>query len=331
MAAKGIQLITAVGTTTYYTGFNMQDPVVGGYSQRAEKLRRAIAIAVDVEERISIFLNNRGIAAQGPIPPGIFGYRAGREGVNPYVYDWTDKGPKRKPISVARKLLTEAGYPNGRDAETGKPLILYFDTAATGPDAKASLDWLRKQFRKLNVQLVIRATDYNRFQDKMLKGTAQIFEWGWNSDYPDPENFLFLLYGPNAKMGKNGENAANYSNKKFDRLFEKMKNMPNGPVRQHIIDQMLDIARRDGPWLWGFHPKEFALYHAWYHNAKPNLMANNTLKYKRIDPELRTRLREKWNRPVLWPLCVLVGGMILGIIPAIVSYRRKNYAKGVNY
>ncbi len=329
MAKKGIQLITAVGTSTYYMGFNMQDAVIGGYSGRAEKLRRAIAIAVDYEERISIFLNDRGIAAQGPIPPGIFGYRAGKKGLNPYVYDWTNNRPKRKPISVAKKLLAEAGYPNGRDVKTGKPLIIYFDTAATGPDAKAQLDWLRKQFKKLNIQLVIRATDYNRFQDKMLKGTAQIFEWGWNSDYPDPENFLFLLYGPNAKMGKNGENAANYENREFDRLFETMKNMPNGPERQNIIDQMLEIARRDGPWLWGFHPKEFALYHVWYHNAKPNLMANNTLKYKRIDPKLRARLRAKWNRPIVWPLLVLVGGLLIGIVPALVSYRRKNYAKGV--
>ncbi len=52
----------------------------------------------------------------------------------------------------------------------------------------------------------------------MLKGTAQIFQWGWNADYPDPENFLFLLYGPNGKVGQNGENAANYDNPEFDRL-----------------------------------------------------------------------------------------------------------------
>ena len=103
--------------------------------------------------------------------------------------------------------------------KTGQPLVLYFDTAATGPDAKSRLDWLIKQFHKLDIQLVMRATDYNRFQDKMSKGNAQIFEWGWNADYPDPENFLFLLYGPNAKAGKDGENAANYENPEFDALF----------------------------------------------------------------------------------------------------------------
>ncbi|MGD8642533.1 MAG: ABC transporter substrate-binding protein, partial [Gammaproteobacteria bacterium] len=252
MEKKGIKLITAVGTSTYYMGFNMQDPIVGGDSERARKLRQAIAIAVDYEEFISIFVNGRGIPAQGPVPPGIFGYKDGQAGINPYVYQWQDGEPQRRPIEEARQLLAEAGYPNGRNAQTGKPLILYFDTPATGPDAKAQLDWLRKQFNKLNIQLVIRNTDYNRFQDKMLKGTAQIFQWGWNADYPDPENFLFLLYGPNAKMKKNGENAANYSNPEFDKLFEKMKNMDNGPRRQQIIDKMVEIARHDNPWLWGY-------------------------------------------------------------------------------
>jgi ABC-type transport system substrate-binding protein len=330
MEKKGIKLITAVGTSTYYMGFNMQDPVVGGDSERARKLRRAIAIAVDYEEFISIFANGRGIAAQGPIPPGIFGYKDGEAGINSYVYQWVNGEPRRRPLEDARQLLAEAGYPNGRDAQSGKPLILYFDTPATGPDAKAQLDWLRKQFNKLNIQLVIRSTDYNRFQDKMLKGTAQIFQWGWNADYPDPENFLFLLYGPNAKVKNNGENAANYSNQEFDNLFEKMKNMDNGPQRQGIIDKMVAIARRDGPWLWGYHPKSFALYHSWYHNAKPNMMANNTLKYKRIDPELRAELRQQWNQPIIWPLYTVAGVLIAALIPAMVSYRRKNRARGVS-
>ena len=126
-------------------------------------------------------------------------------------------------------LATLAEY---RDPETGGPLILYYDTPAAGPDSKAMLQWYRKQLAKLGIELVIRATDYNRFQDKMLKGTAQIFQWGWNADYPDPENFLFLLYGPNAKVGRNGENAANYKNPEYDALFEQVKNMDNGPERQ---------------------------------------------------------------------------------------------------
>jgi len=326
MQKKGIQLVTTVATTISYMGFNMQDPVVGGLSERARKLRRAISIALDYEEFISIFRNGRGIAAQGPIPPGIFGYVDGAAGVNPYVYDWVNHHAQRKSIATARRLLAEAGYPDGRDAHSGKPLLLYFDTAATGPDAKARLEWLSKQFKKLDIQLVIRATDYNRFQDKMAKGDAQLFEWGWNADYPDPENFLFLLYGPNKKAGANGENAANYDNPEFNRLFEKMKNMSNGPARQQVIDAMLDIARRDAPWVWGFFPKSYALYHNWYFNAKPNLMANNGLKYLRIDPRLREVRRAQWNQPRVWPLLAIGAVLVLALLPAAWVWRRKLYA-----
>lgn len=324
MEKQGIHLLTAVTTSSYYLGFNMLDDVVGGDSERARLLRRAIAIAVDYEEFISIFTNGRGIPAQGPVPPGIFGHVDGEAGTNPYVYAWRQGKSERRSLEQARQLLAEAGYPHGRDRATGKPLVLNLDSPAAGPGSKAVLDWYRKQFAKLEVQLVIRATDFNRFQDKVNKGAVQLFTWGWNADYPDPENFFFLLYGPNGRVAHQGENIANYENREFDQLFDAMKNLHNGPERQAVIDRMVDIVRRDGPWLWGYHPVGFSLYHAWYRNAKPNLMANNTLKYKRIDPELRFHSREEWNQPVLWPAGVLALVLVLSLIPAWRTYRRRD-------
>jgi len=326
MRERGIALETAVATSILYTGFNWLDPVLGGDSERARKLRQAISIAIDYEEFVSIFRNGRGLPAQGPLPPGIFGNRSGRAGINPYVYDWVDGRPRRKPIEAARRLMAEAGYPDGRDARTGKPLVLHLDTPLTGPDAKSRLDWMRKQLARLDIQLVVRATDYNRFQDKMRKGTSQIYQWGWNADYPDPENFLFLLHGDQSKVANGGENASNYVNPDFDRLFEQMKNMDNGPSRQAIIDEMVAIARRDAPWVWGYHPKDFTLHHAWYRNFHPNLMANNTLKYVRVDPELRARKRVKWNDPVVWPVYTIAILILLALLPGVLTVRRKERA-----
>ncbi len=203
--------------------------------------------------------------------------------------------------------------------------MLNLDITAGGPEDNARLEWFRKQFEKLNIQLVIRNTDYNRFQDKMRNGNAQIFMWGWNADYPDPENFLFLLYGPNGKARHNGENAANYANPEFDRLFEQMRTMADGPRRQELIDRMVDLARRDAPWIWGFHPKSFVLYHAWSSPTKPNLMANNLLKYRRIDPGLRARLRDEWNQPILWPLLLAIGLLLAAAVPATISLLRRQY------
>jgi len=102
-----------------------------------------------------------------------------------------------------------------------------------------------------------------------------------------------------------------------------MKNMENGQQRQTIIDKMVEIVRYDAPWLWGYHPVGFSLHHSWYKNAKPNLMANNTLKYKRIDPVLRKEMRDNWNQPVWWPIVTLVIIFIAMMIPAFISYRKR--------
>ncbi|HWU84920.1 MAG TPA: ABC transporter substrate-binding protein, partial [Rhodocyclaceae bacterium] len=338
MQKQGIRLITSVAISDMFMGFNMLDPLVGGVSaptlapdgaalppkgadvalgrsggnvglskEEARKLRQAISIALDQEEFISIFTNGRGVAAQGPIPPGIFGYRDGAEGVNPYMYRVVDGQPQRRSIAEAKRLLAEAGYPNGRNAKTGEPLIINLDTTGGGVGAKARVDWLTKQFQKIDIQLVVRSTDWNRFQEKIRKGASQLFYFGWNADYPDPENFLFLFYGPQSRVKHNGENAANYANPEYDRLFEQMRSMDNGPERQRIIDRMVEILRRDAPWVWGFHPKDYTLAHAWLYNRKPGKVGYNTLKYQRLDPVLRAEKRAEWNRPVVWPLLVVPG------------------------
>ena len=326
MEKQGISLQTSVAASVFYMGFNMLDPVVGGASERARKLRQAISIAINQEEFISIFQNGRGVPAQSPLPPGIFGYREGREGINRYVYDWVDGAPRRKPIEHARKLLAEAGYPSGRDAKTGEPLLINLDTTATGVGSKSRLDWYTRQFENLGVQLVVRSTDYNRFQDKLRKGNVQLYFLGWNADYPDPENFLFLLHGAQSKVKTSGENASNYENAEFDRLFERMKNMTNSPERQALIDRMIEILRRDAPWVWSFYPKDYSLHHAWVHNRKPNKMANNSLKYERLDPRLREDMRAAWNEPLVWPALLIALLLAISVIPAILTFRRRERA-----
>ena len=330
MRAQGIRLSTSVATSSFYMGFNWLDPQVGGAdpktADRNRKLRQAIGLVLDQEEFISIFLNGRGVPAQGPIPPSIFGHRPGAAGINPEMYEWQEGKPVRRSLERAKSLLAEAGYPNGRSAATGDPLIINLDTTATGIGSKARVDWLTKQFKKIDVQLVVRSTDYNRFQDKVRKGAAQLFFYGWNADYPDPENFLFLLYGPQGKVQHSGENAANYRNPEYDALFDRMRAMENGAERQQIIDRMVTILRHDAPWVWGFHPKDYSLRHAWLLNRKPNKVGHNTLKYQRIDGPLRTARRNEWNSPVAWPLALVAALLATLAYPAWRGIRRRERA-----
>lgn len=323
MREKNITLQTSIETSTFYMGFNMLDATLGGTTEKARKLRLAISIAMDYEEFISIFRNGRGIAGQGVLPPGIFGFLEGKAGINPYLYDWKDNKPQLKDIAVARQLMKEAGYENGIDPRSKQALILYFDTTSSSIDDRPMFNWYRKQLEKLGIKLVIRATDYNRFQDKMRKGNAQIFVWGWNADYPDPENFFFLLYGGNAKVKFGGENASNYQNPEFDRLFEQMRNMDNSTQRLQLIQQMQEIVRHDAPWIFGFHPKQFTLLHSWFLNRKPHVIANNTLKYQRLDIAARTQQRQAWNQPVFWPLVLFGVILVITILFAVNAVRSR--------
>jgi len=323
MEAKGIRLDTTVAPSIFYLGVNWLDPVVGGNSERARKLRQALAIAVDWEEYLSIFANGRGVPSQSPLAPGIFGFREGAGSINPVTHEWRDGKAHRRPIEAAKKLLAEAGYPDGRDAKTGQPLVLYLDTTQRGPGDKSVIDWWRKQFAKLSVQFEPRQTDWNRFQEKLRKGSTQLFIVGWSADYPDPENFMFLLHGPQSRAKYGGENASNYANPEFDALFERMRNMPNGPERQQIIDRMTEIFRHDAPWLGGYHPKNFALFHSWLGNAKVNEISDNKLKYLKVDPVKREALRLEWNKPVFWPLLLAFLALVLSLVPAVRIYRRR--------
>jgi ABC-type transport system substrate-binding protein len=328
MRERGIALRTSVAATIIYLGANTLDPVVGGGSNRAARararlLRQALAIAIDWEEYLSIFANGRGEVAHSPLTPGIFGYRTRRAGINPLTHEWVNGAARRKPIDVAEALLAKAGYPDGRDAVTGEPLVLYLDTVGRGPGDKPRFDWWRKEIAKLGIQLEVRETDWNRFQEKIRKGSQQLFILGWNADYPDPENLLFLLHGPQSRAQGQGENAANYSNPEFDALFERMKNLPNGPARAGLIDRMVAIYQRDVPWIGGFHPKDFSLFHSWLSNVKPNIMARNNLKYLKVDAARRDAMRKSWNQPVLWPLGLIALVLVVMVVPAITSYRRR--------
>lgn len=323
MRRKGIRLMTSVKSSTYYMGFNMQDAVVGGLGEKNTKLRQAIAIAIDQEEYISIFMNGRGIPAQSPLPPGIFGFEEGEKGLNRSMYDWVDGQPKRKSVEEAKRLLAEAGYPNGRHAVSGEPLVLNLDTTSAGMGEKSRLDWLTRQFAKIDLQLVVRATDFNRFQDKLRKGAVQLFYLGWNADYPDPENFFFLLDGAEVKVPKGGENAANYANPEFDRLFATMKVMDNTPERMALVQRMNRILQHDTPWVFGLHPKSYALGHVWLKNRKPNEVGNNTLKYQRLDVAQRQQLRHEWNQPIVWPTVLGLAALAAALWPALRAYRRR--------
>jgi ABC-type transport system substrate-binding protein len=309
---KGFRLNRNSDVNTYFIGFNMLDPVIGDgpdgtpaeLRARNRKLRQAISVAIDWEEYSKVFPRKAGSTAQSPLPPGIFGSREETpQGVNPVTHRLLDGKLVRRPIADAKRLMVEAGYPDGRDAKTGKPLVLNYDVyyPAT-PERKPEIDWVVRQFAKIDIQMEVRATDNSQFQDKVRKGKYQVFWLGWNADYPDAENFLFTLVSTASKTKFDGENVANYASPAFDRLFERMKVLEDGPEKQKLLDEMVAVVREDAPWTMGFFPYASAAAQQWVHNYKPAIIIRDQGRYLRVDSAQRAAALSRWNGAVWWPL-----------------------------
>ncbi len=313
MRERGISLAKSVLPAIYYLGFNMEDPVVGSAGgERSRKLRQAMSLAIDSEEFLRLFANGRGIPAQTPIPPGIFGF------------DESYRNPFRQPdLAKAAEILVDAGYPGGVDPATKRPLHLTFDVPDTATASLLQYQFYANAWRRLGLDVEIAATSYNQFQDKVRRGAYQIFTWGWVADYPDPENFLFLLWSPMARTRGGGPNTANFSNPRYDALFMRMKAMSDTPERLDIISRMRAILQSDRPWIENFYPESYALYHSWVRNEKPAGLSIPTAKYLDIDAADRALKRAEWNVPIRWPAWVLLGFGLLVAVPGVVTFFRE--------
>jgi ABC-type transport system substrate-binding protein len=313
MAAQGMRLVKAAGPDVYYIGFNMDDPVVGAQAgERGRKLRQAMSLVADSEEYTRIFTNGRGIPAQSPIPPGLFGYDP--EYRNPF---------RRVDPERAAELLAEAGYPKGIDAQSGRPLRLTFDSPSTDTRSMLAFQFWVNAWRRLGLDVEIAATDYNQFQDKVRRGAFQIFQFGWVADYPDPENFLFLLWSGMARSKSGGPNTANFQNARYDALFEKMKAREDDAERLRLIREMRGLLERERPWIEIVHSERYALYQGWMSPPKPVGMAFSVDKYRRIDAARRAEQRRAWNQPIRWPAYLLAGVAVLVVVPGIATWRRE--------
>lgn len=279
MKARGIRLEKAVQMFTVYVGFNMEDPVVGAspdavVNERHKKLRQALSCAVDIEKWVQ-FYNNRHIPAVGPIPPNVAGYDPGKP--REYGFD----------LERAKRLLAEAGYPGGRNAQTGKRLSLTIELpGGSDPNERQSVDLLASFLDAIGVELKPNFNNWPEFLKKLERRQAQMYRVGWIIDYPDAYNFLLLFYSPNASPGPN---ESNYTNPEYDRLFEQARVIDDSPERTALYLQMAEIIIEDCPWIFLSHPLAFGLFQPWLKNYKYHDRPYPNAKYYRVEPRLMTK------------------------------------------
>jgi len=313
MRARGIRLEKSVQASLFYIGFNMLDPTVGAKAgRRGRKLRQAMSLAIDVPEYLRLFQNGRGVVAHSLIPPGLYGYS--RKYRNPFSdFD----------LARARKLLAEAGYPKGIDKKTGEPLKITFDTGSTSAQAMLRYQYFINSWRRIGVDVEVNATNYNQFLEKLKLGAYQIYFTGWIADFPDPENFLFLLESSSGRKESGGSNYSNFFNLRYDLLYHAMRAMENGPKRLAAIREMVSIVERERPWIELFHDESYVLSHPWVKNVKSFGLSYPVLKYLDLEPAQRARLRKSWNQPIRWPLWIALALLAAFILPGVVTFFRE--------
>jgi ABC-type transport system substrate-binding protein len=206
----------------------MEDPLLG--SNR--KLRQALNAAFD-SARWCAFLRGRATPANGPVPPNVAGAV-------------TNALPYGRGIDTARRLLAEAGFPNGRDPATGRRLRLSLDLGKTTQEMRESTELLVAFMDAVGVELVPEYSNWPSFLKKISDRRSQLFRIAWVGDYPDAENFLQLFYGPNASPGPN---RCNYSNPKFDELYRTAMSTADEGERLAAYRELQEIVREDSPWI----------------------------------------------------------------------------------
>jgi ABC-type oligopeptide transport system substrate-binding subunit len=171
-------------------------------------------------------------------------------------------------------------------------------------------------FEQLGIKMKLQVNTWSQHLERSHKGTFQMFSLGWIADYPDPENFLQLLYGPNAPPNPN---SSAFANAEYDRLYEKMKSMENTPEREAVIHRMVEIAIEECPWIFNVHSPSYVLRHSWNKNGKSHSISGNYRKYVRCDPEMRRAYRKAENKPNRAALFYAVALLLVLSAPAIVN------------
>jgi oligopeptide transport system substrate-binding protein len=268
---KGIQyeLVPALDLT--YVAFNTESTEIPQFKDK--RVRQAISIALDEKDAIELFYNGLAVPAQLPVPPGINGGDANYK--NPY---------RSNDIAKAKKLLADAGYPEGK----GLPVITYDTMADT--TSRQMFEYTEKQLARIGVKLKINSNTWPALLERIQRRQVQMWGMAWGADYPDAENFLQLFYGPNAQPG--GMNNTYYKNKEFDRLFEKARIMQDTPERTKLYKQLALMVAEDCPMILGVHRIGLQLRQPWVKNLKIHEFVVNLAKYVRIDLDAKKKYKK---------------------------------------
>ena len=217
---------------------------------RDARVRRAINHAVDTRGMLERLVSGRGRVAAGVIPPILEGADTLRA---PYAYD----------PAAAKRLLAEAGYPNGIDVELW---------TSTTPIFVRMTETIQGYLNAVGIRAKIVQRESASAREAARKGEADLFVREWYADYPDPENFLYpLLHSQSAGVGGN---YSFYESADFDRLVDASHREQNEARRVALYQQADSIAFHDAPMLFLYFYNDLYAIQPWIEGFTPPTIFN---------------------------------------------------------
>jgi len=270
-AARGVALARLTQPSLQYAYFNMQDPVVGGYTNDRIALRRALALAFNNEELIRVVYQGQAMPATQLIPPNVPGHD-----------DALDVATKYDP-AAARSLLDKFGYVdrNGdgwRDLPDGRPLSLVMASTPTTRDREIDEIW-QKNMKAIGIRVEFMKQKWPDLLKMGKAGQLQLWRIGWINAYAEGDAFAQLLYGKN--IGQT--NYARFDLPAYDALYRQSRTLPDGLERNRLYRAMSELVAAYNPWLLHVYTVETTLAQPWVRGYKKHAYWEHPWLYIGVD------------------------------------------------
>jgi oligopeptide transport system substrate-binding protein len=284
LAKKGLRVQfepqMEITVTVYY---NMRDAIVGGYTPEKVALRRAMNLGYNQPQELMIARKGQAMLAESPIPPGAAGYDPNFHSIA-IGYD----------PAKAKALLDLFGYIDRdgdgyRELPDGTPFVLEFGSPPTADFRDIDQIW-KKSMDDIGINIKFKKEKWPDLLKESRGSTLQVGEFlSWNADYPDGDNFLQLLYGPNSSPQSN---FANFALPAFDRLYEQARKMPDSPERTRLYQQMSELFLAYAPWRLGVHRIWTHLNQPWLYGYKKHPILKEVWKYMDVDVDMQRKAQK---------------------------------------
>jgi ABC-type transport system substrate-binding protein len=274
LAARGLRVHRMPRADIAYTYFNMEDPVVGGYTPEQVALRRAISLAYDTDSEIRLLRKHLAIPAQALSVPQTFGYRS----------DWRSEMSEYSPAR-ARALLDLYGYRDvdgdgWRERPDGSRLELELHINPGDANRQFAEMW-KKGLDAVGVRLKFGIGQWPEQLKSARAGKLQMWFLGNTAGSPDSQDILATAFGG----AKGADNLCRFDLPQFNRIYERIQQLPDGPDRQAAFDEANRLLVAYMPMKAQVHRLALTLTQPWFVGYRPHPFLYSWWRYVDIDPE----------------------------------------------